>query len=121
MQAMRGNAQVVLRRFTVRDLLQQRMMEEAERIPGVMAVRQVLHAAMPRTALLLATGSVAGLVLGVLGRHILASVVYEATVYDPVVPAGAGDDCDWRTCGAGSHAASGAGGSGCVVERRVSR
>lgn len=120
MQAMRGNAQVVLRRFTVRDLLQQRMMEEAERIPGVMAVRQVLHAAMPRTVLLLAIGSVAGLVLGVLGRHILASVVYEATVYDPVVPAGAGDDCDWRTCGAGSHAASGAGGSGCVAERRVS-
>jgi predicted permease len=51
--------------------------------------RQVLRAALGRTVLLLVVGSVAGLVLGVLGSRLLASIVYEATVYDPVVLAGA--------------------------------
>ncbi len=50
---------------------------------------QVLRAALGRTLLLLGSGSVAGLALGVLGSRILASVVYEATVYDPMVLAGA--------------------------------
>ncbi len=47
--------------------------------------KQVLEAALGRTVLLLAIGSVAGLGLGILGSRVLASVVYEATVYDPVV------------------------------------
>jgi ABC-type antimicrobial peptide transport system permease subunit len=50
---------------------------------------QVLRAAMGRTVLLLAGGSVAGLLLGVLASRVLTSIVYQATVYDPVVIAGA--------------------------------
>lgn len=51
--------------------------------------KQVLQAALGRTVLLLGIGSVAGLGLGILGSRVLAFVVYEATVYDPVVLAGA--------------------------------
>ncbi|HEX4068442.1 MAG TPA: ABC transporter permease [Acidobacteriaceae bacterium] len=51
--------------------------------------KQVLRAALGRTVLLLGGGSVAGLALGILGSRLLANVVYEATVYDPVVLAGA--------------------------------
>ena len=50
---------------------------------------QVLRAALGRTMLLLGVGSVAGLVLGALGTRVLASIVYEATVYDPLVVTGA--------------------------------
>ena len=50
---------------------------------------QVLRAALGRTMLLLGLGSVAGLALGALCSRVLASIVYEATVYDPVVLAGA--------------------------------
>jgi ABC-type antimicrobial peptide transport system permease subunit len=39
--------------------------------------------------LLICIGSVAGLALGVLGSRVLASIVYQATIYDPVVLAGA--------------------------------
>lgn len=51
--------------------------------------KQVLQAAMGRTVLVLSVGSAAGLVLGILGSRVLANVVYEATVYDPVVLGGA--------------------------------
>ena len=50
---------------------------------------QVLRAALGRTLLLLGIGSVAGLVLGALGTRVLASIVYQATVYDPLVITGA--------------------------------
>jgi predicted permease len=50
---------------------------------------QVLRAALGRTLLLLGAGSMAGLILGILGSRVLASIVYEATVYDPIVLAGA--------------------------------
>lgn len=50
---------------------------------------QIFRAAIGRTVLLLGCGSVAGLLLGVLTSKVLASIVYEATVYDPVVIAGA--------------------------------
>lgn len=50
---------------------------------------QVLKAALGRTVLLLGVGSAAGLALGILGSRVLASVVYEATIDDPVVLAGA--------------------------------
>lgn len=51
--------------------------------------RQMLTAAMRRTVLVLGIGSVAGLALGALASRVLASIVYEATVYDPVVLGGA--------------------------------
>jgi ABC-type antimicrobial peptide transport system permease subunit len=50
---------------------------------------QVLKAALGRTVLLLAVGSVAGLALGALVSRVMASIVYEATVYDPLVLTGA--------------------------------
>jgi len=50
---------------------------------------QVLRAALGRTVLLLGVGSVAGLILGALASRVLASIVYEATVYDPLVLTGA--------------------------------
>lgn len=49
----------------------------------------VLRAALGRTLTLLTAGSLAGLVLGALASKVLASIVYEATVFDPVVMAGA--------------------------------
>ena len=51
--------------------------------------RQVVTAAMHRTVLVVGIGSVAGLALGALASHVLTSIVYEATVYDPVVLGGA--------------------------------
>ena len=50
---------------------------------------QVLRAAMSRSVLMLGLGSVAGLGLGVVASRVLANIVYEATIYDPVVLAGA--------------------------------
>ncbi|MFP5228052.1 MAG: ABC transporter permease [Acidobacteriota bacterium] len=50
---------------------------------------QVLRAALGRTMMLLGIGSVAGLGLGVLGSRVLASIVYQATVWDPLVVTGA--------------------------------
>jgi ABC-type antimicrobial peptide transport system permease subunit len=50
---------------------------------------QVLKSALGRTVLLLGVGSLAGLALGALGSRVLASIVYQATVYDPVVLGGA--------------------------------
>jgi ABC-type antimicrobial peptide transport system permease subunit len=50
---------------------------------------QVLRAVLGRTLLLLGVGSMTGLILGILGSRVLASIVYEATVYDPIVLAGA--------------------------------
>lgn len=66
-----------------------RMREMGIRVALGAQRKQVLEAAMGRTVLLLALGSVTGLALGVLGSRVLASVAYEATVYDPVVLTGA--------------------------------
>jgi predicted permease len=63
----------------------QRLRELGIRVALGAQRRQVLGAAMKRTLLLLLVGSSAGLGLGVLGSRVLASIVYEATVYDPVV------------------------------------
>ena len=46
---------------------------------------QVLRAALSRTALLLFTGSIAGLLLGIGATRILASIVYRASAADPFV------------------------------------
>jgi len=48
----------------------------------------VLQAALGRPLRLLAIGSVAGLVLGVLASRVLAYIVYQATPRDPLVLAG---------------------------------
>jgi predicted permease len=50
--------------------------------------REVLQAALGRAVKLLAFGSVAGLLLGILASRVLASIVYQATPRDPLVLAG---------------------------------
>jgi ABC-type antimicrobial peptide transport system permease subunit len=50
--------------------------------------REVLQAALGRPFRLLALGSVAGLILGLLTTRVLAYVVYGATPRDPLVLAG---------------------------------
>jgi predicted permease len=51
--------------------------------------KEVLRAALGRAVTLLAWGSVAGLVLGILASRVLAFIVYAATPRDPVVLGGA--------------------------------
>jgi predicted permease len=50
--------------------------------------REVLAHALGRAVKLLAAGSAAGLILGVLASRVLASIVYQATPRDPLVLAG---------------------------------
>jgi len=50
--------------------------------------KEVLQAALGRPLKLLAFGSIAGLVLGILATKILANIVYQATPRDPLVLAG---------------------------------
>ena len=50
--------------------------------------KQVVQAALERALKLLAYGSAAGLVLGILASRVLALIVYQATPRDPVVLAG---------------------------------
>ncbi len=50
---------------------------------------EVLRAALGRAFKLLAIGSAAGLILGILATRVLASIVYQATPRDPLVLAGA--------------------------------
>ncbi|WP_433963469.1 ABC transporter permease [Tunturiibacter psychrotolerans] len=50
--------------------------------------KEVLQAALGRAIKLLAIGSAAGLVLGVMASRVLASIVYQATPRDPLVLAG---------------------------------
>ena len=47
--------------------------------------KQVLRAALGRTVVLLATGSIAGLALGAAASRVLASIVYQASASDPWV------------------------------------
>lgn len=49
---------------------------------------EVLRAALGRAFKLLAFGSAAGLLLGILGSRVLAAIVYQATPRDPLVVAG---------------------------------
>jgi ABC-type antimicrobial peptide transport system permease subunit len=51
--------------------------------------KEVLETALGRAIKLLAFGSAAGLLLGILASHVLASVVYRATPRDPLALAGA--------------------------------
>jgi ABC-type antimicrobial peptide transport system permease subunit len=50
--------------------------------------KEVLQAALGRPLKLLALGSAAGLVLGILATRVLAFIVYQATPRDPLVLAG---------------------------------
>ncbi|HKF53664.1 MAG TPA: ABC transporter permease [Candidatus Acidoferrales bacterium] len=50
--------------------------------------KEVLKAALGRAIKLLAFGSIAGLILGILASRVLAAVVFEATPRDPLVLAG---------------------------------
>lgn len=50
--------------------------------------RKVLGAALGRAVRLLAIGSAAGMILGVLAARVLASIVYQATPRDPIVLVG---------------------------------
>ena len=50
--------------------------------------REVLQAALARPLKLLAFGSMAGLLLGILATRVLAFIVYQATPHDPLVLAG---------------------------------
>jgi ABC-type antimicrobial peptide transport system permease subunit len=50
--------------------------------------KDVLQAALGRPLKLLALGSAAGLILGILGAQVLAFIVYQATPRDPLVLAG---------------------------------
>lgn len=50
--------------------------------------KEVLHAALGRAFKLLAWGSTAGLILGILASRVLAAIVYQATPRDPLVLAG---------------------------------
>ena len=50
--------------------------------------REVLAAALGRAVRLLAVGSLAGLVLGILASRVLAFIVYQATPRDPLVLGG---------------------------------
>ena len=50
--------------------------------------KELLQAALGRAVRLLALGSAAGLLLGVLASRVLAFIVYQATPRDPVVLAG---------------------------------
>jgi hypothetical protein len=50
---------------------------------------EILQSALGRALKLLAYGSVAGLILGILASRVLASIVYQATPRDPLVLSGA--------------------------------
>jgi len=50
--------------------------------------KEVLHAALGRAVTLLAVGSAAGLVFGILATRVLAFIVYQATPRDPLVLTG---------------------------------
>jgi ABC-type antimicrobial peptide transport system permease subunit len=65
-----------------------RMRELGIRVALGARQKQVLKAALGRAFILLASGSVAGIVLGVLATKLLSFIVYQATPKDPFVLGG---------------------------------
>ena len=65
-----------------------RLRELGIRIALGASQRKVLGAALGRTFRLLAVGSIAGMILGVLATRVLSSIVYQATPKDPVILCG---------------------------------
>jgi predicted permease len=62
-----------------------RMRELSIRVALGAQAKQVLSAALGRMLVLLASGSVAGLLLGVAASRVLSAIVFQATAQDPVV------------------------------------
>lgn len=62
-----------------------RLRELSIRVALGAQARQVLSAALGRMLIVLATGSAAGILLGVTASRVLSAVVYQATAQDPVV------------------------------------
>jgi predicted permease len=62
-----------------------RMRELSIRVALGAQAKQILSAALGRMLLLLATGSVVGMVLGVAASRLLSAIVYQATAQDPFV------------------------------------
>ena len=69
-------------------VVSKRLRELGIRVAVGASQRQILGAALGRAFRLLAIGSVAGLVLGVLAARVLAFIVYQATPRDPLVLGG---------------------------------
>ncbi|MGC2499050.1 MAG: FtsX-like permease family protein, partial [Acidobacteriaceae bacterium] len=69
-------------------VVSRRMRELGIRVALGADERKVLTAALERAFRLLAIGSVAGIVLGVLATRVLAHIVYQATPKDPWVLGG---------------------------------
>ena len=69
-------------------VVSRRMRELGIRVALGAGKREVLRASLGRAFRLLAFGSVAGLVLGVLATRVLAHIVYQATPRDPMVLGG---------------------------------
>ena len=65
-----------------------RLRERGIRISLGAQRKEVLQAALGRPVKLLAFGSTAGLILGILAARVLAYIVYEANPRDPIVLAG---------------------------------
>jgi len=62
-----------------------RLRELSIRVALGAQAKQILSAALGRMLILLATGSVAGLLLGVAASRVLSAIVYQASAQDPVV------------------------------------
>lgn len=66
-------------------VVSKRLRELGIRVALGASQRQILHTSLGRAFRLLAIGSVAGVVLGVLGARVLSFIVYQATPRDPLV------------------------------------
>jgi ABC-type antimicrobial peptide transport system permease subunit len=65
-----------------------RMKELGVRVALGAARVELIRSALGRSMILLLSGSMAGLMLGMLASHLLAQIVYEATPRDPLVLGG---------------------------------
>jgi hypothetical protein len=65
-----------------------RLRELSIRVALGAQAKEILSAALGRMLLLLASGSIAGLLLGVAASRLLSAIVYQATAQDPFVLAG---------------------------------
>src|SRR5207248_11699258 len=62
-----------------------RLRELSIRVALGAQAKQILSAALGRMLILLAAGSVAGLLLGVAASRVLSAIVYQASAQDPIV------------------------------------
>lgn len=69
-------------------IVSKRLRELGIRVALGAGQREILRTALGRAFRLLAIGSAAGVVLGVLGARVLSSIVYQATPKDPIVLGG---------------------------------